>query len=183
MLSPAVKKGEIRFIDDLEGGRLAMSDDRSTNSFVAGCLPNDRLYQVLKNAKHLKMSRVQLLAVMSLSGKKPPRKDNSLDDDEEEFVFGQDEIFYRDFANSAAELITKFYDPREQRRRSMLEKRTDNNALNVMGGLTKQELAKRLQQEFKKVDTKVSERTAEARSERRNRGAKRRAILSLRTRR
>jgi len=155
MDSPNPKGGAIRFIDDGAGSandqlETGMSEERSANSFVAGYLPQDRIYGILRNAKHLKLSRVQLLAVMSLTDDLP----KGISENDDGAIFGENDVSYRDFANSAAEMITKFYDPREIRRKSMLEKRTDNNALKLMGGVTEDDMKKRLIEELKKSDPK-----------------------------
>ena len=65
-----------------------------------------------------------------------------------------DEVPYRDFANTAAEMITKFFDPRESKRRSLLEKRTDLNPLKLLNGLSKKDMEKRLLDQLQKVDAK-----------------------------
>jgi hypothetical protein len=101
----------------------------SVKSLTAGFLPANRVFNALKNAKHLRLSRVQLLAVLSLAG-----VDES----------SADEIPYRHFAAIASEMITKFYDPREIKRRALLERRTDMNPLKLLNGMSQEELRKRL---------------------------------------
>ncbi|GMH75896.1 hypothetical protein TrLO_g14911 [Triparma laevis f. longispina] len=127
-----------------EGGleSLDFDDDDSqvsVLSMTAGFLPANRVFNALKNAKHLRLSRVQLLAVMSLAG-----VDES----------SADEVPYRHFATIAAEMITKFYDPREIKRRALLEKRTDMNPLKLLNGLGKDDMVKRLTDKLTSIDGK-----------------------------
>ena len=64
----------------------------------------------------------------------------------------ENEVHYETFANSAAEMITQFYDPTEIRRRSMLSKRTTTHALKLLGGISKDEMDKKLMVEFVGID-------------------------------
>jgi Ca2+-binding EF-hand superfamily protein len=114
-------------------------DEMTVFTLTAGFLPANRIFGALKSAKHLRLSRVQLLAVMSLA-----HVDES----------SIEEVPYRDFASTAAEMITKFFDPRESKRRALLEKRTDMNPLKLLNGMSRRDMEKRLREQLEKVDSK-----------------------------
>ena len=92
---------------------------------ITGYLPANRVYSALKGAKHLRLSRVQLLAVMSLA---------SVEETSTE------EIYYLDCVDTSAEMIQKFYEPRDVNRRTFLEKRTDINPLKHCKEIGQEEL-------------------------------------------
>ena len=114
-------------------------DETTVMSLTAGFLPANRIYDALKKARHLHLSRVQLLAVMSLA---------NVDESSIE------EVPYRIFAGTAAQMITKFYDPREIKRRALLEKKTDMNPLKLLNGVTKEDITRQLDAQLLKIDPK-----------------------------
>ena len=65
-----------------------------------------------------------------------------------------EEAPYKTFAATASEMIMKFYDPREIKRRAILEKRTDMNPLKLLNGLSSEDMVKRLMEKLQGVDTK-----------------------------
>jgi Ca2+-binding EF-hand superfamily protein len=122
------------FDDEMEDGTIG-----SVLSVTAGFLPASSIYDALKHAKHLRLSRVQLLAVMSLA---------HVDEG------SMEEIPYKTFAGTAAEMITKFYDPREIKRRALLERRTDMNPLNLLNGVSREDMKSRLMDNLVRIDQK-----------------------------
>jgi len=143
----ALEEEKLEKIRNTKGGleSLDFDDEGEDGSVVsvltltAGFLPANRIYDALKHAKHLRLSRVQLLAVMSLANV----EDGSIE-----------EVPYKIFASTAAEMITKFYDPREIKRRALLERRTDMNPLNLLNGVSRDDMKAKLLENLVQIDQK-----------------------------